>query len=670
MHLLNLARWRFLLLLVPAMAWAQQSGAVSGRVLDASGAAVNGARVTVKQLETGFTRSATTNLSGDYRVLSVPVGPVEVRAEKTGFKTAVRLGVNLVVEQEAVVNLNLEIGDLAQTVTVSAEAPLVNTTTSSVSGLVDERQVKELPLNGRSFDNLITLNPGAVNYGLKSAQTSTSNGNTFSVSGRRPLDNLFLLNGIEYTGSSQLSITPGGVSGDLLGIDAVREFNVLTETYSAEFGKRAGAQVTVVTQSGTNQLHGGLFEFLRNSAMDARNFFDQGPVPPFRRNQFGGSLGGPLKKDRLFLFGNYEGFRQSLAVTSVSVVPDANARLGILPNAATGVLGTVANLNTKILPYAQSFWPAVNGLELLVPSTTTGALINSGTAQSFNNPAQSIHENFGTMRADYAINDRDSLSAAYTIDDGNSVIPLSDPLFASGIGLRAQVASLRETYIFSPRVLNTFTAGFSRAAFNLDSLPLATFAAAATDFVTGKGPGGIVIGGGSSTTNVSAITSAGPNGAAGVWNRRNLLTYSDTVQMVRGIHQISAGVWFQRMRDNENSASRTVGVANFTSLTTFLQGNTSTFQVVPNPNELGWRSWMGAWFVEDSIKLRPRLTLRLGLRHEFTNGFNEVFGRAANYVTGGEGFVDGACDRQFSLFGQQRHQAFQSARSAGVGPLR
>ena len=174
-------------------------------------------------------------------------------------------------------DLRLELGDVVQQVVVSGEAPIVNTSTSSVSGVVGEREVKDLPLNGRSFDNLITLNPGAINYSaLKSAQTSTSNGNTFSVAGRRTTENLVLFNGIEYTGSSQLAITPGGVSGELLGIDAIREFNVLTDTYSAEYGKRAGAQVSVVTQSGTNTLHGSLFEFLRNSALDARSYFAQG----------------------------------------------------------------------------------------------------------------------------------------------------------------------------------------------------------------------------------------------------------------------------------------------------------------------------------------------------------------------------------------------------------
>ena len=194
---------------------------------------MKGVAVTVRNLETGATRAVVSDDSGDFRALSLPIGPYQVRAEKPGFKTQIRKGVNLAVGQEAVVNLRLEIGDLSQEVNVSEESSVVNTTTSSVAGLVGEREVKDLPLNGRSFDNLMTLNPGVINYGLKSANTSTSNGNTFSAAGRRPADNLVLLNGIEYTGSSQLAITPGGVSGYLLGIDAVREFNVQTDTYGA-----------------------------------------------------------------------------------------------------------------------------------------------------------------------------------------------------------------------------------------------------------------------------------------------------------------------------------------------------------------------------------------------------------------------------------------------------
>ena len=211
---------------------AQGTASISGRVEDASHAAVSGATVTVKSLETGILRVVTTDETGDYRASSLPLGAQEVKVEKPGFKTDVRQGVSLRVGQEATVDFRLEVGEVLQQIDVTEQAPIVNTTTAAIAGVVGEREVKDLPLNGRSFDNLITLNPGAINYSaMKSANTSTSNGNTFSVAGRRTGENLFLLNGIEYTGSSQLAVTPGGVSGELLGIDAVREFNVLTDTY-------------------------------------------------------------------------------------------------------------------------------------------------------------------------------------------------------------------------------------------------------------------------------------------------------------------------------------------------------------------------------------------------------------------------------------------------------
>jgi hypothetical protein len=591
---------------------AQVTAAISGTVADPSGAGVSGAMVTVKSVETGAARATTTDSAGHYTVLSLPLGPQEVKAEKAGFKSVVRTGIDLVVGQEAVVNLQLEVGELVQQVTVAAETPVVNTTTSTVSGVVSEQQIKDLPLNGRSFDNLIALNPGAVNYSaMKSAGTSTSNGNTFSVDGRRTYENLILLNGIEYTGSSQLAITPGGVSGELLGIDAIREFNALTNTYGAEYGKRAGVQVSVVTQTGTNQLHGSLFEFLRNSDLDARNFFDQASVPPFRRNQFGGALGGPIKKDKWFLFGNYEGFRQALAVSSVSVVPDIAARQSATP---------------AMLPFTQ-LWPQPNGADL-----------GGGAALSYNNPRQSVREDFGTLRTDYILSPRDTFSATYTIDDGNSTIPQADPLFGSYETLRSQVASVEETHVVSPEILNTFRAGFSRAAFSYDPVDFASFPAS-TSFVTGLGPGGIVIGGGVTTTGGGTITSAGPNNAANVWNRRNLFTYTDSVQIIKGRHQITAGVWFQRLQDNENAASRQLGQASFASLATFLQGTVTSFQVVPDANELGWRSLFGAAYFEDSIKLRPNLIFQAGLRYEFTTGWNEESGRAANYLTDSNGIL-------------------------------
>ncbi|MGD1212552.1 MAG: carboxypeptidase regulatory-like domain-containing protein [Candidatus Acidiferrales bacterium] len=613
----------------------QVGAAISGKVEDASGGSVSGATLTIKSLETGAVRVVTTDPAGNFTAVGLPLGPQEITAEKEGFKATVRKGIDLEVGQEVAVNLRLEVGEVIQQIVVSEEVPVVNTTTASVSGMVGEREVKDLPLNGRSFDNLITLNPGAINYSaMKSAQTSTSNGNIFTVAGRRTSENLVLLNGIEYTGSSQLAITPGGVSGYLLGIDAVREFNVLTDTYSAEYGKRAGAQVSVVTQSGSNALHGSIFEFLRNSALDARSYFAQEANPPFKQNQFGGSAGGPLKKDRLFLFGNYEGFRQALTVSSVAVVPDQYVRQGFLPNASGGYTMD-PKLNPSMLQY-MSFWPQPNGPELFIPATMPPQ--PSGTAFSYNSPKQYIREDFGTLRTDYTPGDRDTLSGAYTIDDGNSLVPLADPLFASYTTLRMQVASIQEMHSFSPNFLNTFRAGFSRAGFNLSSSLLASFPAS-LDFVTGAGPGGIVIGGGVTTTGLAALTSTGPSNGAGVWNRRNLFTYTDDLQISKGIHQISVGAWFQRLQDNEDSASRQLGQATFLSLATFLQGTVSTFQVVPSPNELGWRSLFGAWYFEDAIKVRHNLTIRAGIRHEFTTGWNEESGRAANYLVGSSGVL-------------------------------
>lgn len=619
--------WAVFVLLLNS-AFAQVTGSISGTIDDASGAPLRGVAVRVKNLETGWSQSVTTDKNGRFYIPAFPIGLLQLSAEKGGFKRSVRTGLQLVVGAELTVNLRMELGDLKQEITVSSDAPLVNTTTEDVSGLVGERAVKNLPLNGRSWDNLITLNPGAISYNLKSANTTTSSGNTFTIAGRRPMDNLVLLNGIEYGGASLVGVTPGGVSGGLLGIDAVREFNVLTDSYSAQYGKRSGGQVSVVTQSGTNEVHGTLFEFLRNSKLDARNYFDNGPVPPLRRNQFGGALGGPIIRNKLFLFGNYEAFRQSLSVSNVAVVPDAQVRTGLLPDAA-GVYRPVAGLDSSMLKY-MSFWPDANGPQLTIAGQP------SGTALAFSSPKQKMREDFGTVRSDYLAGQGDTLSFAYTVDDGDSLTPLADPLFGSDLRLRNQIASLQELHIFSPRAINTFRAGFSRAAFSYDSFPLTTLSPD-TSFVQGSNPGGIVISGGLTTTGLAAITPAGPNNAANVRSHRNLFTWSDDFEVSTGKHQFAAGVWFQRLQDNENSASTTLGQVNFSSLQSFLQGRISNFNVTPNRTALGWRTLLGAWYVTDKIRLRSNLTAEIGLRHEFTTGWNEVAGRAANYVTDASG---------------------------------
>ncbi|PYS16568.1 MAG: hypothetical protein DMG15_01675, partial [Acidobacteria bacterium] len=402
--------------------FAQTSTAtISGVVRDTSGALVPGVTITVKHIDSGLTRTVLTNETGNYTAPSLPVGPYEISTTMPGFKQAVRRGINLAVGQEAVIDLTLEVGANAEQVTVSEEAPLVNTTLASTSGLISEQQVKDLPLNGRSFDNLLVLNVSTSN---PSSNVNNGAWTAFSVAGKRMETNRYLLNGLDWIGQNGTGqfITPMGVSRQLLGVDAVREFNVLPHSYGAEYGKRAGGQISVVTSSGTNQLHGSVFEYLRNDALDARNFFDSKiqptdpRIPPFRRNQFGGSLGGPIQKDKMFLFGNYEGFRQRWANSAATSVPDAFARQGMLPcyiatpaacpasssQQLQSQYVTVPNLKPGMLPYLNYFWPAPDRPIIDNLGRPTGG------ASSFVNPRSRVDENFGMARFDYTISSRDS----------------------------------------------------------------------------------------------------------------------------------------------------------------------------------------------------------------------------------------------------------------------
>jgi hypothetical protein len=650
---------------------AQSTAALSGRVEDSTGAAIAGATVTLTSEETAAVRALTSDEAGNYRFLARPVGRYAVRAEKAGFRAEVQTGVNLVVGQQAVLNVQLAVGAVQDQVTVTGEAQLVNTTTSSVSGLVGEQQVKELPLNGRSFDMLITLNPGTSNYTAvaRNQGASGTGTNMFSVAGKRPNANIFLLNGVEYTGTSNVVFTPGGASGQLLGIDAVREFNVVSDTYGAEYGKRSGGQISVVTQSGTNQLHGSLFEFMRNSAFDARNYYDNTVgTPPFKRNQFGGALGGPIRKDKIFIFGNYEQFEQRLGISSKSFVPDANMRQGLLPcggglvNCASGAaIGTptlVPGLDQRMLPYVNTFWPKPNGRSVL-----SSAGITTGIALAFSNPAQAIGQHFGTIRVDQALSEKDNLSEYYTIDDGINANPTAaDPVFGGTTIIRNQVASVQESHVFSPTVVNTFSGGFSRANNQTRSAPLEPIASNLF-FVPGTGsPGAIVIGAVGTFTS-QGLSSAGSHTSFRIY-RRNLYSANDAVQIVRGKHTFSVGGWFQRIQENDADGLRGSAQASFSSFATLLQGTISNLQVTPKVAFLGWRTWQASWYAQDSIQLRQNLTMRFGLRHEFSNGWNEVNGLAATYQ-----FVNGVIQTLPSIgnkFGVGNNQKYLFSPRVGL----
>lgn len=613
------SRFTSLLLLAPISLHAQVvGGSISGLVTDISGAAVTGARVVIRNTETGTERTLTTGSNGRYSAPSLSVGRYEVIVTRDGLSSQKRSGVDLTVGQSNEVNVVMSIGSVAQNVVVDAAPPVINTSTQQTSGLVDERQVKQLPLNGRSYDQLITLNPGAVNYtNQRSGGIGTSNssvGNMFAVSGRRPQDNLFLLNGIEYTGASLINVTPGGTSGQLLGVAAVREFNVISDTYSAAYGKRDGAQISIVTASGSDQVHGSAYEYLRNSYFDARNYFDPAHIPEFQRNNFGASLGGPIKRNKVFLFGNYEGYRQNLGISDVTFVPDNASR-------AKAVASVRPLLN---------LWPIANGPELTLNGKSTGI------AEAFSSPTQHIREDFGTTRLDTNLTADDLLFGVYTVDDSTANTPTQNPYSLIDEDLREQVLSLQEQHVFSPRLLNTARFGFSRASFSFASSLPPEIQAITSTFVPGKPTGAVVIAGSTASNGASQITTAGANVGADNSITRNLFTVDDHVFYSLGSHQIEAGIWLQRLQSNDNLAQDQYGQASFSSLSSFLAGTIKTFTYVPQPTELGWRTLFANAYLEDTFRLGTRLEVRAGFRSESSTGWSESQGRTGiyNFVNG------------------------------------
>ena len=568
-----------------------------------------------------MSRTTTTDQAGRYELVALPVGKFEVHARKDGFAERIRTGIVLVVGQDATVDLSLPVGNVSEQVTVEGDASLVSATTQDISGLVGEKEIKALPLNGRSYDLLLMLNPGIVNFTWEKTGgigvSNSTTGNNFSVSGNRPQQNLFLLNGVEFTGAAENNMQPGGSSENLIGVEAVREFNVLRDSYGAEYGKRPGAQVTIVTQSGTNQVHGSVYEYLRNNALDAPNYFDQGSAPPFQRNQFGGALGGPVQKNKTFLFGNFEAFIQNLHQTSVAFVPDLASRAAAVPS-----IKPLLNL-----------WPT--------PSPTDPDF--SGIAQVSSSPLQTIREYFGTARFDHNFSANDTFASVYTIDDGNDFTPTYfNPYSTDILTLREQVLSLEETHVFSPTLLNTARFGFSRAGYFFTGEPTpGTPAASVPGFLVGHQVGAVVVGGSAASNPQAQIGLAGSNNGSNLTMARNLYTYEDRVSWTHGVHQFSFGAWFQQFQSNETIALSQYGQATFTSLATFLTGVTSSFLYDPAPTEMNWRSLFDALYAQDTIRVSPSLTLTLGFRGEFSNGWNEAHGRAANYT-----FTNGVISNQ------------------------
>ncbi|HEY7389944.1 MAG TPA: carboxypeptidase regulatory-like domain-containing protein, partial [Bryobacteraceae bacterium] len=386
------------------------SGTVLGTVTDSAGAVVPNASVQVKNTATGQTQQVQTDAQGRYTVPDLPIGNYEAQASAQGFRTTLRTGITLTVGAQAVVDFSLSLGQSQQTVTVEAEVSQVDTLSTAVSSHVEQQQINDLPLNGRNFTDLVTLAPGVSGgsqIGNGGANLLYGTENNFSVSGARSEGQAYLLDNTDIQGFWSHG-SGSGVMGTTLGIEAISEFSVLTNTYSAQFGGN-GAVVNAASKSGTNSLHGSAYEFLRNSALDARNFFDGSSVPAFRQNQFGGSLGGPIKKDKLFFFVNDEELRKSLGQTFVALVPDANVHNGI-------VNGVQVPINPAIAPIL-ALYP--------LPTTTL-----SGGVGSIPEVDSTVgNENYLLTRIDYNLSAKDSLFVRYVRDSGNIVYPfLGSPL--------------------------------------------------------------------------------------------------------------------------------------------------------------------------------------------------------------------------------------------------
>jgi hypothetical protein len=602
-------RIMFTCLLSLGSAFAQTVGAsLQGTVSDPSGAVIPGVQVEIRHLETGATRTLVTDAGGRWREPVLLPGGYELRISSTGFQTVIRKGIHLDVGQDAVVDLRLELGTTGTEISVTADAERVNLVSGALSGLVDEKQMRDLPLNGRSFQQLALLQPGvnAVNAG----GNDPVGGRTpkISMNGTRPEQSSFLLDGTDI--NDVYNKTPGSVGGVLLGVEAVLEFQVLTNSYSAEFGRSAGGVVNAVTRAGTNQYHGSLFEFVRNSDFDAKNYFDQktAPIPPFKRNQFGGVIGGPIRKDQTFFFGSFESLIDRLGLTGVTSVPNDAARTGQLP---TGAPFTV---NPAIQPVLDKLFPRANGKDL-----------GGGVAQYLFTAPQPTNEYFAQGRIDHRFSASDSLFGRYTFDNGTVSRPptVKVPATFTAERSRNQYVTLEYQHVFSPTRLNTARFGFNRS--DHESVNQRTVDPGGLTWIPGQPMGYLTISG--------VATEDFGDYRLPRLDRLNNYQFGDTFFLSHGKQSFRFGVDTQRIQFNQETTSQVGGLLTFTSLSNFLHGIPSQFDfAIPGgvDPDRGYRQRLFAFFAQDDIRLRPNLTVNLGLRYEFVTVPTEVNGKVSN----------------------------------------
>ena len=491
------------------------TGSISGVVTDKTGALIAGADVTVRDVGTNIERTVQTNSSGLYQVPDLPVGQYNVTVKMTGFTTVTKTGISLAVGAANVQNVTLNVGDITEHVTVSAETAQVESASSNLGALVNQQQMRELPLNGRNFQQLILLSPGVapVNTGIQGAMYGRAP--SYSTSGARPEGEAILLDGTNI-GNFWNHGTGASMLGTSLGVEAIDEFQMLTNTYSAEFGG-FGSAINAVSKSGTNSLHGSAFEFIRNSELNARNHFDPLSGPPaFRRNQFGGSVGGPIKKDSTFFFVNYEGLRQDLGETYTATVPSAAA-------------WALAPTGSPILSL-QQFYPSPNG--------PVSGLSGKYTDVGF----EPLNEDYFLARLDYQLRSKDSVFARFVRDTGNLSDPFPNaarggllPYWPEGASTHNYYVTIEEKHIATSSLVNVARVSFVRTNQGTTS-PVTTDV---LDIFPGENRP-------DSDLSVTGLSSLGPLANDPFYYLQQRYTYEDQVYWTHGAHELRFGGTVQR----------------------------------------------------------------------------------------------------------------------------
>jgi hypothetical protein len=596
---------------------AQVVGAtLTGTMLDPSGLAILNGKVSISNAGTGTTTVVATNATGVYSAPNLQPGNYDIVFSAKGFSSQMLRAVTLTVGETRVLNVSMKVGQVKEEVQVSDVAPDVNLADASMGGLNGEQTIKELPLNGRSWTDLANLQPGV--FALKTQPDLSSNdrvqrgyGQQISISGGRPTGNNYRIDGINI--SDPQNAGPGSVLGGNLGVDAVAEFSVLTSSYSAEYGRANGGVLNAITKSGTNQFHGTAYEYLRNSTLDARNFFDLAK-PPFRRNQFGASAGGPIKKNKTFIFGDYEGLRQSLSISQVSFVPSVAARQGIL---STGNV----TVDPQVMRFVNAFYPLPNEVNSVSPDT--GIL-------AFGRPHQTT-ENFFTIRLDQNFSDKDNLHGTYLYDftDLHTTDEFRNKV--TTVSTHRQLVAIAESHIFISSFMNSVRFGFNRY-FEGGPASATAINPAASDpsfgFVPGDSAGQVFVAG--LTPFSGGLSAKSPQ----LFHWNTYQVYDDGT-LTKGKHSIKFGGSIERDQDNLISSPRPGGIFQFASLSTFLTNqpnNLSTDFAAGRTPRHSRQSIFGLYIVDD-FKWRPNLTINLGLRYEPATVPSEIDGKVVSLPT-------------------------------------